>query len=72
MEIRIEGLDEAIRDLKRLPDEIERELNREFGSAYGEAGSAWHATSAGSEHEVRRRASRAIDKALRRLGFGSR
>ena len=72
MEIRIEGLDEAIRDLKRLPGEIERELHREFPSTHIEGGSTSQVTSASSEHEVQRRASLAIDRAIRRLGFGSR
>ena len=72
MEIRIEGLDEAIRDLERLPREIERELHREFGPGHVAGGSTSQVAAVSSEHEVQRRASRAIDRALRRLGFGGR
>ena len=71
-EIRIEGLDEVKRGLERLPREIERELDREFGSAQIEGQSAVRVTSASSEHDVQRRASSAIDRAIRRLGFGRR
>ena len=60
IDIRIEGLDEFNRALKRLPREIERELGRVRVSP------------AASEHEVQRQASRAVDRAIRKAGFGMR
>ena len=51
---------------------LERELHREFGPGHVGGGSTSQVAAVSSEHEVQRRASRAIDRALRRLGFGNR
>ena len=56
----VEGIDEVERALKRLPREVERELGRV------------RVSSTASEYEVRRQASRAVERAIRRAGFRHR
>lgn len=67
--IKIEGLEKLQRSLKRLPQEIEREMDREFGPARQKGGERVHSIEARSQSEVERRANRAIDRAIRKSGL---
>lgn len=72
MRIRIEGLEKVQRSLKRLPREIESEMDREFGRSRRQDGQRVRSVQARSETEIKRRASRAVDRAIRRVGLGRR
>ena len=67
--IKVEGLEELQRSLKRLPREIEREMDREFGPSRQQGGERVHSIKARSRSEAERRASRAIDRAIRKSGL---
>ena len=67
--IKIEGLRELQRSLRRLPQEVEREMDREFGPARWEDGERTHLIKARSQSEVERRAKRAVDRAIRKSGL---
>ena len=66
--IKVKGLEELQRSLRRLPQEIEREMDREFGPARREGGERVHLIEARSQSEVERRAKRAVDRAIHKLG----